>query len=94
VASRATTLSSEMAKITRPTAGAGHCQAWLASSAPAPAAAEQRHWPGDTAHTAGMGGSYVAMLTAFYVDNGKQLPVWDRLPTITYWLLPAAVGAR
>src|SRR6266508_900357 len=54
--------------------------------------ARRRHWPGDTAHIAGMGGSYVAMLTAFYVDNGKQLPVWDRLPSIAYWLLPAAVG--
>src|SRR6266498_3097709 len=54
--------------------------------------ARRRHWPGDTAHIAGMGSSYVAMLTAFYVDNGKQLPVWDRLPSIAYWLLPAAVG--
>jgi len=40
-----------------------------------------------------MGGSYVLMLTAFYVDNGKSLPLWRDLPTLTYWLLPAAVGA-
>jgi hypothetical protein len=33
------------------------------------------------------------MLTAFYVDNGRQLPVWDRLPTLANWLLPAVVGA-
>jgi hypothetical protein len=33
------------------------------------------------------------MLTAFYVDNGRQLPLWDRLPTVAYWLLPLAVGA-
>ena len=55
--------------------------------------ARRRHWPGDTVHIAGMGGSYVVMLTAFYVDNGSQLPVWDRLPTIAYWLTPVLVGA-
>ncbi|MGW2938364.1 hypothetical protein ACWDA7_42835 [Streptomyces sp. NPDC001156] len=55
--------------------------------------ARRRHWSGDRAHIVGMGGSYVAMLTAFYVDNGHQLPLWDRLPTLAYWLLPAAVGA-
>ncbi len=54
--------------------------------------ARERHWPGDTAHITGMGGSYVALLTAFYVDNGKQLPLWDRLPTATFWILPSAVG--
>jgi uncharacterized membrane protein len=54
--------------------------------------ARRRRWPGDGVHIAGMGGSYVAMLTAFYVDNGRQLPVWDRLPTIAHWLLPAVVG--
>ena len=30
----------------------------------------RRHRPGDTGHIAGMGIAYVAMLTAFYVDNG------------------------
>lgn len=54
--------------------------------------ARRRRWPGDTAHIIGMGGSYTAMLTAFYVDNGHQLPLWDRLPTLAYWLLPAAAG--
>lgn len=54
--------------------------------------ARSRHWRGDTAHIVGMGSSYIAMLTAFYVDNGPQLPLWDRLPTIAYWLLPAVVG--
>ena len=39
-----------------------------------------------------MAGSYIALLTGFYVDNGPQLPIWDRLPHLTYWLLPAAVG--
>ena len=36
--------------------------------------------------------SYIALLTGFYVDNGSQLPLWDRLPHLLYWLLPAAVG--
>lgn len=53
----------------------------------------RRHRPGDTGHIAGMGTAYVAMLTAFYVDNGPHLPLWDHLPTFAFWLLPAAVGA-
>jgi len=32
------------------------------------------------------------LLTAFYVDNGPHLPVWDRLPAIAYWTLPSLVG--
>ena len=40
-----------------------------------------------------MGIAYVAMLTAFYVDNGPHLPLWDRLPTFAFWLLPSAIGA-
>lgn len=43
-------------------------------------------------HIIGMGVSYIAMLTAFYVDNGKNLPIWRDLPYVTYWLLPSAVG--
>jgi hypothetical protein len=43
-------------------------------------------------HITGMGLSYVLMLIAFYVDNGKQLPLWKELPPTTYWLLPAAIG--
>jgi len=43
-------------------------------------------------HAAGMGGSYIALLTGFYVDNGSQLPVWDRLPHLAFWVLPAAIG--
>ena len=53
----------------------------------------RRHRPGDTGHIAGMGIAYVAMLTAFYVDNGPHLPLWDRLPSLTFWLLPSAIGA-
>jgi hypothetical protein len=47
-------------------------------------------WP--ARHAAGMGGSFIALLTGFYVDNGPHLPLWDRLPHWTYWVLPASVG--
>ena len=43
-------------------------------------------------HVLGMGFSYVLLVTAFYVDNGKQLPLWRDLPVWTYWTLPAFVG--
>jgi hypothetical protein len=44
-------------------------------------------------HVVGMGSSYVLMLTAFYVDNGPRLPVWELLPPPVFWVLPAAIGA-
>lgn len=44
-------------------------------------------------HILGMTGSYTAMLTAFYVDNGPRLPVWKLLPDISFWFLPIAVAA-
>ena len=43
-------------------------------------------------HLIGMGSSYILLLTAFYVDNGAHLPLWRELPTLAYWLLPAAIG--
>ena len=43
-------------------------------------------------HITGMGASYVLLLVAFYVDNGRNLPLWKELPPIAYWLLPAAIG--
>jgi hypothetical protein len=52
-----------------------------------------RHRPGDTGHIVGMGAGYVAMLTAFYVDNGPRLPLGDHLPVLVFWLLPSAIGA-
>jgi len=62
--------------------------AWLARSA-------LRHrWRGwQRVHLAGMGISYILLLVAFYVDNGRQLPLWRDLPPFAYWLLPVAVGA-
>jgi hypothetical protein len=44
-------------------------------------------------HGSAMAGSYVALITGFYVDNGPQLPLWRDLPHLLYWLLPAAVAA-
>ena len=49
-----------------------------------------RQWP--RLHLTGMGASYIVLLTAFYVDNGKNLPLWKELPQIAFWLLPGAIG--
>ena len=55
--------------------------------------ARRRRRPGWPPHHAiGMGGSYIALLTGFYVDNGPFLPLWQQLPHLTYWLLPSIVG--
>ncbi len=43
-------------------------------------------------HVTFMGSSYIVMITAFYVDNGRQLPLWQDLPHWTYWVVPALVG--
>jgi hypothetical protein len=43
-------------------------------------------------HITAMGVSYIAMITAFYVDNGKNLPIWRDMPPLAYWLMPSAVG--
>ena len=54
----------------------------------------RRRWSGwPKLHIAGMGSSYVLMLTAFYVDNGKNLPLWRELPQIAFWIGPAVIGA-
>jgi cell division protein FtsW (lipid II flippase) len=47
-------------------------------------------WP--RLHLTGMGASYILLLTAFYVDNGKNLPLWRELPEIAFWFLPSAIG--
>jgi uncharacterized membrane protein len=55
--------------------------------------ARRRRWGGWVRlHITGMGLSYILLLTAFYVDNGKSLPLWKELSPIAYWLLPLAVG--
>jgi hypothetical protein len=45
-----------------------------------------------TIHVGGMSLSYIVLLTAFYVDNGKSLPVWKDFSPIVYWLTPGIVG--
>ena len=49
-----------------------------------------RYWA--RLHISGMGSSYVLLLIAFYVDNGKSLPLWRELPPVAYWLVPASIG--
>jgi hypothetical protein len=43
-------------------------------------------------HILGMGLSYIFLLIAFYVDNGKFLLIWKSLNPLVYWLLPTAIG--
>jgi hypothetical protein len=55
--------------------------------------ARRKRWQGwVTFHIVGMSMSYIVMLTAFYVDNGPSLPLWQELPAIALWLLPSAIG--
>jgi hypothetical protein len=65
----------------------------LASAAAGYCAVHLSQPPRLLAHLVGMSCGYIAMLTAFYVDNGPRLPLWDQLPGLALWLLPAAVGA-
>ena len=43
-------------------------------------------------HAIGMGLSYILLLTAFYVDNGPNLPLWRHLPTFAFWFGPSLIG--
>lgn len=55
--------------------------------------ARQKQWRGWVpTHISGMGCSYTVMLIAFYMDNGRNLPVWRDLPRASYWLIPTAVA--
>jgi hypothetical protein len=51
-----------------------------------------RRRPSAATHLACMGLSYVAVLTAFYVDNGPKLPGWRLLHPLSFWVLPSLVG--
>ena len=64
----------------------------LIAATVARAALQQRWRNWVRLHITGMGLSYILMLTAFYVDNGKNLPLWKELPQIAFWLLPAGLG--
>lgn len=50
-----------------------------------------RSWP--RVHMTGMAASYILMITAFYVDNGPNLPLWREFPPIAFWILPTLIGA-
>jgi hypothetical protein len=39
-----------------------------------------------------MGLSYIALITAFYVDNGPHLPLWNKLPLLALWVFPSVIG--
>jgi hypothetical protein len=55
--------------------------------------ARRRIWPSwARIHMTGMGASYILMITAFYVDNGSNLPLWRLLPPIAFWILPTLIG--
>jgi len=55
--------------------------------------ARRRRWPEWVSiHIATMGLSYILLLTAFYVDNGRNLPLWRELPQWAFWVLPSAIG--
>ena len=64
----------------------------FAAATVARAALRQRWRNWVALHITGVGLSYILMLTAFYVDNGKHLPLWKELPQIAFWVLPAALG--
>jgi len=55
--------------------------------------AARKHWhQWPRLHLTGMALSYILMLTAFLVDNGKFLPIWRELPPLALWFIPAAIG--
>jgi hypothetical protein len=57
-------------------------------------AATRKLWPSwPRIHMTGMGASYILMITAFYVDNGPNLPLWRELPPLSFWVLPTLIGA-
>ena len=45
-----------------------------------------------TMHIIGMSLSYIALVTAFYVDSGPKLPLWDRLPSIASMACSTSFG--
>lgn len=44
------------------------------------------------AHIIGTIASYIVLLTGFYVDNAHLIPLLNRLPQITFWVLPTMIG--
>src|SRR5260370_10730821 len=44
------------------------------------------------AHLVALIGPYVVLWTAFFVDNAHLFPGLNRLPTLTFWVLPALIA--
>lgn len=44
------------------------------------------------AHIVGTIGSYIVLLTGFYVDNAHLIPLLNQLPLLTFWVLPTLIG--
>ena len=44
------------------------------------------------AHSIGTIGSYIVLLTGFYVDNAHLIPLLNQLPPLTFWVLPTVIG--
>jgi len=44
------------------------------------------------AHIVGTIGSYIVLLTGFYVDNAHLIPLLNQLPQLTFWVLPSMIG--
>ncbi len=55
-------------------------------------AVKSRHKGWTAFHIIGMGMSFILLLTAFYLDNGKNLPVWKDMPHFMFWFLPNLIG--
>ena len=67
--------------------GISFCSAYLGRTA------KRNNWKKwSIYHITGMGVSYLFLLIAFYIDNGRFLPVWKTINPIFYWLLPALIG--
>jgi uncharacterized membrane protein len=49
-----------------------------------------KHW--SRPHTICMGMSYVLLLTGFYVDNGRNLPLWNLFPQWFFYFFPSVIG--
>ena len=49
-------------------------------------------WPGDIPRILAMGVFSKVLPTAFDIDNGPHLPIWDLLPARAPWILPTVVG--
>ncbi|SEN05760.1 Predicted membrane protein [Mesobacillus persicus] len=43
-------------------------------------------------HIAGMGGSYIAMVTGFMVVNQQNIALFKNIPSLVFWFLPTIIG--